>query len=71
MFYTNGLKTENGTFVAVFVPHFLKHENHKTLLANQEITMNDQIKTMKKNWSLNKISFNNIVKLHAILKILI
>ena len=71
MFYTDGSKTKNGTFVAVFVLHSWKYENHKTLLANQKITMNGQTKTMEKNWNLDKILFNNIVELHAILKALI
>ena len=71
MFYTNGSKMENEAFATVFVPNLLKYETHKTLLTNQEITMNDQTKTMEKNWNLDKISFNNIVELHAILKILI
>ena len=71
MFYTNELKIKNQTFVTIFVLNFLKYETHKILLANQKITMNDQTKTMEKNWNLNKIFFNNIVELHAILKILI
>ena len=71
IFYTNESKRKNETSVAVFVPHILKYENHKTLLANQEIIMNDQTKTMKKNWNLIKILFNNIIELHVILKVLI
>ena len=71
VFYTNGSKTENGASVAVFVPNPLKYETHKTVLANQEITMDDQTKTMEKNWNLGKIFFNNIAELHAILKTLI
>ena len=71
VFYTDGSKTENGAFVAIFVPHSLKYENHKPLLANQEIIMNDRTKTMGKNWNLGKFSFNNIAELHIVLKFLI
>ena len=71
MFYTNGSKTENEASAAIFVPHPLKYENHKILLANQEIIMDDQTKTMGKNWNLGKIFSNNIAELHAILKALI
>ena len=64
-------KTKNKTFAAIFLPHSLKYENHKTLLANQKITVIDQTKTMEKNWNLDKIPFNNIAELHGILKVLI
>ena len=41
------------------------------MLINKKIKMNDQSKTMKKNWNLNKTFFNNTAELHAILKALI
>ena len=62
---------KNETSAAVFVPNSLKYENHKTLLANQKITMDDRTKTMEKNWNLKKIFFNNTAELHAISKTLI
>ena len=41
------------------------------MLINEEINMDDQSKTMGKNWNLKKTFFNNTVDLHAILKGLI
>ena len=40
------------------------------MLANEKINMNDQSKTMEKNWNLVKTSFNNTAEFHAILKAL-
>ena len=71
VFYTDGSKTENGAFATIFVSHFQKYEQYKTMLANEEINMDDQSKTMGKNWNLGKTFSNNTAELHAILKALI